>query len=730
MKKKFTFFKTLLVAAGLLGGSNAWADWTTVYSNDYTNASTYDAGWTNGNTGRIAWGQWTRPDLNESVTDRTAMRLYMLNSNNGSNATFNGLSSVTAYTSSSKYKIEFDFGLSRGSNQNPSFVLYALDNSTVLVTFQGETSTGKKTFTTNAGNTGYFYSASEQYNSFNLTDAAPAVFNHVIIEADATNGTTITVSSPGTNDDNKVEEHTVVVSTDMKYFGKMVYNTGRYNSHLAIDNLTVSIYSDTEIVPNPSAAITGVNGTDRTLTMTLGTGSSDGTVIKYYTDTEEKSDLATYSAPFTVSSTSTIYYYAESTSGATSDEQNISVTCEALTLNTPTISRSGNNVTISDDQSNLDASPSATIYYSYNGSDYAEYTEAITVSADAIVYAYAAANGYTNSETATRAVALFPSTGITQIENATYTSYSSSTLTDEAVTVSEREYAALKLDGTRWGTKILLQTTGWGLRGDNTWYVNGTSYIYLPDMKAGDIVVANVDKKADYLVNATFSEKYTHDTNYAYIVSADGGVELGFTRVSSKTNNYVRGFYAYSYDVTATITDAGFATLYTNKALDFSDVSGLTAYTATVSDNTVTLTAVDDVPANTGVVLKGDADTYSIPVIASSSTGQGDLAGSAAEATAYNAVDGKTLYILTKDGDEAQFNPVTSGEIAAGKAYLPVTTGSGAKLRVVFADDATAIKTIAVDAAENAAIYNLSGQRVNAAYKGIVIKNGKKYLNK
>ena len=181
--------------------------------------------------------------------------------------------------------------------------------------------------------------------------------------------------------------------------------------------------------------------------------------------------------------------------------------------------------------------------------------------------------------------------------------------------------------------------------------------------------------------------------------------------------------------ISATIGTAGFATLYTPYALDFSGVEGLTAYTATVSDNTVTLNPVNDVPANTGVVLKGDANTYSIPVIASSETEQGDLKGSATESKAYD--EDYNYYILKLNADEeAQFTKMTSGTIAAGKAYLQLDKSQNSKLRVVFADDATAIKSIATDAAENAAIYNLSGQRVNAAYKGIVIKNGKKYLNK
>lgn len=42
----------------------------------------------------------------------------------------------------------------------------------------------------------------------------------------------------------------------------------------------------------------------------------------------------------------------------------------------------------------------------------------------------------------------------------------------------------------------------------------------------------------------------------------------------------------------------------------------------------------------------------------------------------------------------------------------------------------TGIGTVAVEDNANAPVFNLAGQRVNAAAKGLVIKNGKKYLNK
>ena len=141
--------------------------------------------------------------------------------------------------------------------------------------------------------------------------------------------------------------------------------------------------------------------------------------------------------------------------------------------------------------------------------------------------------------------------------------------------------------------------------------------------------------------------------------------------------------------VSANITSAGWATLYTPYALDFSGVEGLTAYTATCSEGVVALAPVDNVPANTGVVLKGAEGSYYIPVIASSSTAQGDLKGSATEATAYNAFDEYTLYVLTAVGENVQFNPVTSGSINAGKAFLKIKGGASyaRPMEVVFADE-------------------------------------------
>lgn len=174
-------------------------------------------------------------------------------------------------------------------------------------------------------------------------------------------------------------------------------------------------------------------------------------------------------------------------------------------------------------------------------------------------------------------------------------------------------------------------------------------------------------------------------------------------------------------NLSATITSAGWATLYTPLALDFAKAnpSGLTAYTATLSNNTVTLTEVQNVQAGTGVVLKGDAGNYTIPVAENSSTAKGDMIGNAIAGTELAA---ETAYILNINGaGKAQFFINNAGTIAAGKAYLPVGTNHAKALSVVFADDMTGITN--ANAAEEAA--QPAKRIVNGQL--VIEKNGKRY---
>ena len=219
---------------------------------------------------------------------------------------------------------------------------------------------------------------------------------------------------------------------------------------------------------------------------------------------------------------------------------------------------------------------------------------------------------------------------------------------------------------------------------------NTRQYYFIGAAKSLTLTKAGTTRKVNVYVNGTKVKSNTNNNELGAIALDESAPCM--VMIESNQTDGDGGFASYAIEdfenVPATITSAGWATLYTDKALDFSG-TGLTAYTATCSKSVVVLTPVDNVPANTGVVLKGDEGNHKIPVIASSETAKGDLKGSATEATAWNAFDGFNLYVLKSVGANVQFDYANSGSIAAGKAYLKVLNGEsyGRSMEVVFDDD-------------------------------------------
>ena len=64
------------------------------------------------------------------------------------------------------------------------------------------------------------------------------------------------------------------------------------------------------------------------------------------------------------------------------------------------------------------------------------------------------------------------------------------------------------------------------------------------------------------------------------------------------------------------------------------------------------------------------------------------------------------------------------------RAYFELPTGANGARMIIDGEDVTAISSIITDAENGNAIYNLNGQRVNAATKGVYIINGKKMIIK
>jgi hypothetical protein len=183
-------------------------------------------------------------------------------------------------------------------------------------------------------------------------------------------------------------------------------------------------------------------------------------------------------------------------------------------------------------------------------------------------------------------------------------------------------------------------------------------------------------------------------------------------------------YYGVSYQ-TFTVGSAGWATAKTTGNVDFTEIDGLEAYTATVSGNTVTLKKQGAVPGGTALVLKGT--TTELPLVANAEAiTDNDLKWF----ESYNVTGTYAIYGLALNGDnEAQFTRVNVGQTITNKAILELPITTARELKVVFADEANGIDAVTADSSVEG-IFNLNGQRVTAPAKGLYIVNGKKVILK
>lgn len=198
--------------------------------------------------------------------------------------------------------------------------------------------------------------------------------------------------------------------------------------------------------------------------------------------------------------------------------------------------------------------------------------------------------------------------------------------------------------------------------------------------------------------------------------------------VNSKNINLTNIEVTYIKTETLKTSAKGYATYSADYAVNYSEL-GLTAYTLTVDETNKTVTAkafTGVVPAGKAVLVKGDASkAYTL----TPATTEGDAFVTALQTGATKA-DGTQYGFTTKFGTPAFAQVQPGQDIPAKKGYIVLKGASAAKYAINFDGEATGIQTIEAASAANDAMYNLAGQRVDKAYKGIVIVNGKKYLNK
>lgn len=193
------------------------------------------------------------------------------------------------------------------------------------------------------------------------------------------------------------------------------------------------------------------------------------------------------------------------------------------------------------------------------------------------------------------------------------------------------------------------------------------------------------------------------------------------------------GFFGFKYSVNekVSITDAGFATFAASYPVDYS-ANGMVAYAVKYADGKLTYNKIEGiVPANTAVLLKGDAKDYTLTA-AEGEPATVDTDLKVADGTKTGA---NNIYCLANKNNGVGFYQVANTvTIPANKAYLeigtPVTTPAK-YYSIGIGGNTTGIQAIQQNGVKaDGIMYSLSGQKVGENYKGIVICNGKKMIKK
>ena len=174
---------------------------------------------------------------------------------------------------------------------------------------------------------------------------------------------------------------------------------------------------------------------------------------------------------------------------------------------------------------------------------------------------------------------------------------------------------------------------------------------------------------------------------------------------------------------------AGYATLYLGYQTYVPENVKAYVVSSTTTDKAMLQQVEGIIPANTGVVLEGTAESKCnfVNAIGTAATIETNLL---AGTTTTTMVEGPAYVLANKDEKvgfyKAELNNENKFQNNANKAYIPVVA-SARFLSFDFGDE-TAIETVESSVESNAVVYDLAGRRVQGAQKGIFVVNGKKVI--
>lgn len=245
-------------------------------------------------------------------------------------------------------------------------------------------------------------------------------------------------------------------------------------------------------------------------------------------------------------------------------------------------------------------------------------------------------------------------------------------------------------------------------------------------------------------VNATYDQDATLTTNgfskagYEFTgwnTNADGsGYSYGngaiVKNLTAENNGTVTLYAIYTPKKYKLTIKDGFGTFGNNECdIDLTN-DNFTAYRAgEVSDTSLKFYPITYLPKEQGAFLMGNDGTYEVSVAASAGETKPNYMKAGNGSTPSNG------YVLASKGTEYPLGFYkTSVAVPDGKAYLEYAGTTQVKGFAVMAsefgeDEVTAISIVNAESEENDA-YSVTGVKVGGNYRGIVIKNGKKLLQK
>lgn len=486
--------------------------------------------------------------------------------------------------------------------------------------------------------------------------------------------------------------------------------------------------------------------------------------VYYTTDgTDPSTDNGTkYESEFTVEDGTTIKAIAigDGTTTINSKVASYYALLKTVTIQKPVITSVNGTVAISC------ATPGTTFKYSVNGGEQQDYSYPFTLTEDGIVKAVASRENCTDVEG--------DEVNVTAVKNTVATKtivldWNKFDLTDyvkgtsnsvlNGKTGTDAEGYSIELNNNEKNWSALNKMTIDGTEYQSIKLSNGAENIlHMPEgVKASRITFYSVINSTDNNTvcgwqNVNGAQEYKSIPMGALTKYPNADTEYDVrvyplnnaTDKISFTNAGLQMAFVIALDIVdepaATTTDI---TIGTAKMATYSNTSaweipaGVQAYTAKYADNKIKLTEVTGtVPANTGVVLYGNAGTYTANLTTTDATlADNDLASTAN--AAYTVVD-NTTYALVAEKDaqgnktgKVCFGRLEEGSIVAqGKAYLTISDSSAAKqLSIDINGETTGINAVEnATETQNDVYYTLGGQRTVKPLKGLYIHNGKKYM--